>query len=104
MHRNSILAFKKFCSKHFKEKSVALEIGPDTFPSSFQSMKEISYKKWDTMDIYSSDKLTYQNKDEFIFPINDAVYDIVLAANVLEHVRKPWIWIKEVARVCKKGG
>ena len=36
-------------------------------------------------------------------PPSDA-YDIVLSGQVIEHVRKIWLWIKELARVCKVGG
>jgi SAM-dependent methyltransferase len=41
---------------------------------------------------------------EYSFPVDDGAYDIVLSGQVLEHVRKPWVWIKEVARVCRAGG
>ena len=29
---------------------------------------------------------------------------MILAGNVIEHVRKPWLWLKEVCRICKPGG
>ncbi len=104
MHPHTILTFQKFCPHYFNTSSLVLEVGPDRFPSSFQKIAGVTFKRWDTIDMYSSDKLTYQNIDELTFPINDNVYDVVLAANVLEHVRKPWKWIKEVSRVCKNGG
>lgn len=31
-------------------------------------------------------------------------FDVVLANQVLEHVRAPWRWIKDVASLCKPGG
>ncbi|MEO2089895.1 MAG: methyltransferase domain-containing protein, partial [Gemmataceae bacterium] len=36
--------------------------------------------------------------------MSDASYDVVLAGNVLEHVPRVWVWIKELGRVCKPGG
>jgi SAM-dependent methyltransferase len=104
MHYNTILAFKRFCPSYFSKTSLVLEIGPDNFPSSFQNVHGINFKKWDTIDMYTSDKLTFQTKGDCTFPIENDTYDIVLAANVLEHVRKPWLWIKEVGRVCKENG
>jgi SAM-dependent methyltransferase len=86
-----------------------LEIGPDYIPSSYQIFFGQKIKcwrssvQWDTVDVYQGSKLTYV-AEEYSFPIPDASYDIVLSGNVLEHVRKPWVWIKEVARVCVKGG
>ena len=31
-------------------------------------------------------------------------YDVVVTTQVMEHVRKPWEWIKDVVAVCKPGG
>jgi SAM-dependent methyltransferase len=41
---------------------------------------------------------------EYSYPVESDGADIVIAANVMEHVRKPWVWIREVARICKPGG
>jgi SAM-dependent methyltransferase len=42
--------------------------------------------------------------DEYNFPIQADSYDLVLSGQVIEHVRKIWTWMREVARVCKPGG
>ncbi len=36
--------------------------------------------------------------------VPSAAYDVVVSLNTMEHVPKPWAWIKEVARICKPGG
>ncbi len=59
---------------------------------------------WQTLDIVPRDNLTYVAASENSFPVPDNIFDVVLAGQVIEHVRKPWIWIKELARVAKKGG
>lgn len=33
-----------------------------------------------------------------------AQYDVVISGQTLEHVRKPWVWIKQVAELCRPGG
>jgi SAM-dependent methyltransferase len=48
--------------------------------------------------------LTYCSSSEYEFPVKSASYDIVLSGQVIEHVRQIWVWIQEVARVCKVGG
>jgi 2-polyprenyl-3-methyl-5-hydroxy-6-metoxy-1,4-benzoquinol methylase len=58
---------------------------------------------WETAGIDNSDPVTYVGT-EYSFPVESDVADIVIAANVLEHVRKPWVWIRELARICKPGG
>ena len=81
-----------------------LEIGPDGHPSTYQAIVRDSSIAWETLDIYPSEELTYLAKDEYTFPIPDGTFDIVFSAQVIEHVRKVWLWTKEVARVCKQGG
>jgi SAM-dependent methyltransferase len=104
MHSNSKLLFEKYVKQIFKSHMKVLEIGPDDHPSAFRKIVDDETIQWDTIDIFNSDKLTYIAEDEYNFPIPDNTYDIVLSAQVLEHVRKVWIWIKEVSRVCKTGG
>ena len=82
----------------------ALEIGPDKHPSTNRVAVGDNTITWETLDIFNSDNLTHVAKDEYKFPIPDEAFDIVLSAQVMEHVKKPWVWIREVARVCKRGG
>jgi SAM-dependent methyltransferase len=41
---------------------------------------------------------------EYEIPASADTFDIVMSGQVLEHVRKPWVWMKELARVCVPGG
>jgi SAM-dependent methyltransferase len=84
-----------------------LEVGPDGFPSSYRSTVEAagaSPCEWHTLDLFRDARLTYVAESEYRFPIPDDSYDVVLSGQVIEHVRKPWIWIREIARVCRPGG
>lgn len=36
--------------------------------------------------------------------IKDQTYDLVISGQVMEHLEAPWLWVKEVERVCKPGG
>ncbi len=104
MHLNSELMFKKYALKYFRLGLRVLEIGPDSFPSAYRTAVGMDTIEWHTLDIRPAPQLTYHSADEYSFPIPDDSYDIVLSGQVLEHVRKPWIWIKELARICKPGG
>jgi SAM-dependent methyltransferase len=48
--------------------------------------------------------MTHAARSEYEFPIEPGAYDLVLSGQVLEHVRKPWRWLPELARVCRPGG
>ena len=104
MHLNSILLFEKYAKSFFKDGIKILEIGPNDFPTTYQKIIGKGSIKWDTIDISANDKLTYKAVSEYEFPIEDDYYDIVLSGQVIEHVRKIWVWAKELSRVCKKGG
>lgn len=104
MHPNSELIFKKYARGYFCSDMRILEIGPDSFPSTYQRIIGDDSQVWDTLDISDNPNLAYRCSDEYSFPIADGTYDIVLSGQVLEHVRKIWIWIKEVSRICKGGG
>lgn len=46
----------------------------------------------------------YPDVDIMSMPYEDNTFDYVIADQVLEHVRKPWIAVEEVRRVLKPGG
>jgi methyltransferase family protein len=104
MHANSELLFQAYAVPYIAPESRVLEIGPDRFPSTYQKIMPHATRAWDTVDIYDSKNLTYPNAGEYAFPIPDDTYDVVISGQVIEHVKKIWCWIKEVERVCKKGG
>lgn len=104
MHLNSKLLFEKYAKPLFMPEMRVLELGPDAFPSTYQRLVNDQTLVWDTLDIYDNPRLTYSNSDEYSFDILDNSYDVVLSGQVIEHVRKPWLWIRELARVVKENG
>ena len=38
------------------------------------------------------------------WPVADEAFDYIISGQCLEHVEAPWLWIEEVARICKKDG
>jgi len=104
MHLNSILMFEKYALGHFPAGARVLEIGPDGHPSTYRRLVQAAPACWDTLDIASDPRLSHVARGEYDFPIEDGCYDIVVSAQVIEHVRKAWLWMREVARVCRPGG
>jgi SAM-dependent methyltransferase len=94
----------KYAREYFQPHLRVLEIGPNGFPSTYQSIINDPSITWDTSDLQNDERLTFKALSEYSFPVSDNSYDIVLSGQVVEHVRKIWVWIKEVARICKKGG
>lgn len=112
MHLNSELLFTKYAKQYFQTGMQVLEIGPNRIPSAYcyAVMGERPLRnpaiKWDTLNLEDAPlrRLTYCVKDGYAYPIPNDYYDIVLSGQVLEHIPKVWVWIKELARICKKGG
>ena len=81
-----------------------LEIGPDAYPSTYQKVVGDPSIVWETLDMHADPRLTWHAESEYRFPVPDDTYDIVLSGQVIEHVKRIWVWMKELARVCKPGG
>lgn len=104
MHLNSKLLFDKYAKEYFQSGMRILEIGPDGFPSEYHRIINDKSIIWDTIDLYDSPDLTYRSETPYVFPIADETYDVVLSGQVIEHVAKIWLWIREIARVLRTGG
>jgi len=104
VHSNSKLLFEKYAKAYFRPCVKVLEIGPDGAPSTYQKIVNEPSIIWHTLDIRNDASLTYRASSEYQFPIDSGSYDIVLSGQVLEHVRRIWVWVHELARVCKPGG
>lgn len=116
MHRNSLLLFEKYAKPYFGSYMRVLEIGPDECPTAYQKIVNDGTIFWETLEVmpdpsyspYSTEgavsNLTYVAENEYQFPLADETFDVVLSGQVIEHVRKLWHWVPELARVCKVGG
>lgn len=103
MHGNTILLFRKHAKSYFKPGMRVLEIGADPGLTLAKDVGDPSIK-WESVDIAPAPHIAYIANNEYSFPIADDSFDIVIAANVMEHVRKIWTWARELTRVCKPGG
>jgi SAM-dependent methyltransferase len=98
MHDNSRFLFRQYAAKHFASTSRVLEIGPN-----FESRLSAPYSTWHTAGLSDDPRLDYRC-EEYHIPVPAESYDIVFSSNVIEHVRKPWVWLPELTRVCVSGG
>lgn len=103
MHDNTLLLFNKYATGYFHPGSHVLEVGPGRSPTAIQLAIGDSSIRWETAGVESKFPVTYLGR-EYSFPVDSETADVVVSTNVMEHVRKPWVWIKELARICKPGG
>lgn len=104
MHGNTRKLFKKYAKSYFLPNTRVLEVGPGVPPpTDIQRIVGDPSIRWETAGIDDTFPVTYIGT-EYSFPVAPGTADIVIATNVMEHVRKPWVWIKELSRICKPGG
>jgi len=104
VHQNSRILFELYGAPLIKPGAKVLEVGPDKIPTTLQDIAHGPGVHWDLLDLYASEHLQVRAISEYEYPIADGTYDFVVAANVLEHVRKPWVWIRELARITRGDG
>lgn len=105
MHLNSELLFQKYAPGYFTNGMKVLEIGPAGIPSVYKTIVNNSTITWDTLDIYDSyEGLTYVSKNEYNYPVESESYDLIISAQVIEHVKKIWLWLNELQRIVRKDG
>jgi SAM-dependent methyltransferase len=113
MHPNAVLVYQRYVMSHIAPGAKVLEIGPDADPSTFQSLARDDVE-WVTVDL-ASESPDGQRRwatgtpsllmtDPYEIPAPSDTFDVVLSSQVIEHVREPWRWMPELARVCRPGG
>lgn len=104
MHTNSKLLFEKHVKPMLRRGMRILEVGPDALPSTYQRLSADLSAVWHTLDLHDNPNLTYPNSGEYSFTVPDDSYDVVVSGQVIEHVKRPWRWIPELARIARPGG
>lgn len=103
MHGNARQLFRRYAKEYFQPNSRVLEVGPGRPPSVIREIVGDPSVRWESVGLDTTYPVTYVGS-EYSYPVDSDAFDVVVAMNVLEHVRKPWVWIRELARICKPGG
>lgn len=104
MHDNSLLLFKKYAEAYFHDNYRVLEIGSTFAHSAYRKALLPRKGTWETLDIQQNTGAMHYSENEYSYPIKDNEYDIVIAGQVLEHVKKLWLWIHELKRITAPNG
>lgn len=111
MHPTSEDRFKEIAIPHFWQHARVLEIGPDNVPSTYYKHIEAAglFVDWRFAGTETNQNVPDHHSrigmlDEYRLDCPDDHFDFVFHGQVLEHVRKPWRFVVETARVLKMGG
>lgn len=109
MHRNSLALFNRYAIPAIEPGRLVLEVGgitPHYREALLASGEEHNSTTWITCDRTQKEAgpASIGMSGDYEIDSGDAVYHYVLAGQVIEHVRKPWLWLPELARVTRHGG
>ena len=104
IHLNSRLLFETRALGHFQPNMRVLEVGTEARPSSCERIVQdaVGVASWETADVGGT--ADHQMPNDYVIPLEDGSYDAVVAGSGIEHVREPWLWFRELARVVRHGG
>lgn len=118
MHINSYELMVRLLSDHI----VKSKVYPDDYPmrvidvgsmdvrgtGSYRNMFSFEgiqkYWTYTGLDISAGDNVDIVASDPYNWPVADGSFDVVISGQCLEHVEAPWLWVKEVERICAAGG
>ena len=103
MTKNSFMMFEEYALPLFKDGMKVLEIGATPIENEFNLEKLVRKINVDYSNADINGTVLKFRGGEVIDADNNT-YDVVFCANVIEHIARPWIWLKELVRVTKKGG
>src|SRR5262245_14098857 len=103
MHDNCKLLLEKYARGYFRPGMHVLELGPEALPSGYRRLVADDSITWHTLSRVDDPTpvawwpVTYLSAEDYRFPIPDEAFDLVLSGSVINYVRKPWLWLREVA-------
>ena len=104
MHTNSMLGFQEHIIPRFIRGMVGLEMVGMGKHSSTRRIAEQYGVTYLACAPTNCPRFVVKMIDEYRIDCPDNVFEVIWSTNVLEHIREPWRWFPEQARVCQPGG
>jgi SAM-dependent methyltransferase len=103
MHDNCRAIFAKYVCPLLRDGTHVLELSPDADKTLLNAAIKYGHTlHYDTADLGGTG--TVAMLDENVIDCLNDTFDAVWASSVVEHVREPWLWTRELARVTRPGG
>lgn len=83
---------------------LVLDVGGRDINGSYRELVE--GRKWTyiSLDVEAGKNVDVVAADPYSYPFPDGTFDVVISGSVMEHIARPWAWIKELARLLVPGG
>ena len=103
MHPQAYIEMRRLLERAPESTAHVLDVGSLDVNGNYRRM--IEGMGWDYLglDIREGDNVDVV-APPYDYPFEDGEFDVVISGSTMEHVVKPWIWIRELARVTAPGG
>ena len=100
MHDYSMRLMKAFAST-VAESTTILDVGSRDVNGTFRHL--FPGRPYVGIDIEAGDGVDVV-VEPYSYPFEDNRFEVIVSGSTLEHVRRPWKWMKEIARILKPAG
>lgn len=108
MHNTSLRLMQRFVADYLnpRQNLKILDVGSQSVNGDYRSIfiNPLGWWEYVGLDVSIGQNVDIVANDQYKWPLNNASFDVIISGQCLEHVEAPWLWIKEVERVCKPGG
>jgi SAM-dependent methyltransferase len=106
MHPDSLKLMAEFKNKYADRLAGKrlLDVGSQDINGSYRHIFNGVVTEHVGLDAAPGEGVDVVSNKEDVFPFKDAEFDVVISGQTLEHCRRPWNTVKEIARVLKPGG
>lgn len=101
MHPQSLDLMAKFAAT-VPDGALVLDVGSRDVNGNYAPL--FAHTQYTGFDILPGHNVHILGSDPYDWPLATCCYDYVISGQCVEHVREPWKWIQELARVLKVGG
>lgn len=109
MHQSSYERMKRLSRKFLADKvgkplrilDVGSRVGRGL---SYRSLFKRKGWKYTGLDMSAGKNVNVVSSEPYKYPLESESFDVVISGQCMEHVPAPWLWIKELKRVCTCGG
>ena len=105
MHPSSMREMAAFATTLNRTASLRIaDIGSGDVNGTYRALFAAPTWKYHGVDVEAGSNVDIVLDHPYKWAIPSASYDVVVSGQALEHVRQPWLWIKEIARITTLGG
>ena len=104
MHATSMSEMARLLGRWPAPDADVLDVGSMDVNGSYRALIEGRGWRYTGLDIAPGANVDVAADDPYCYPFAGGTFDVVISGSTMEHVKHPWRWVPELARVLRPGG